>query len=241
MSSGPVTSRQVADRTGVATTPVVARLVGGAIADGARTRPLVAAPRPLLGGPAPGPVVSRLLDETGTRGAAPRRTRGTIGGHRAPGGAGPAGALLPGSASAAVSPPQKALAPRVAPTLAPPAPAPLAPSALAPAASSAVLPTVASAIHPTAAAPSAPLPPVAHPASLPAAASSTAARTSSTTAADPSDPHARASSPGRFPVTEAELDDLARRLTDPLLRRLRQEVLVDRERLGLRVDRGWQG
>jgi len=41
-------------------------------------------------------------------------------------------------------------------------------------------------------------------------------------------------------MSDRELEELARRLTRPLLRRLRQEVLLDRERAGLRTDRGWE-
>jgi hypothetical protein len=41
-------------------------------------------------------------------------------------------------------------------------------------------------------------------------------------------------------LSDRELEELARRLTRPLLRRLRQEVLLDRERVGLRTDRGWE-
>lgn len=86
--------------------------------------------------------------------------------------------------------------------------------------------------------------PTAVPAAAPTSVSASAPPTAVSTAPVP--PTAgnagRSSSPaGRFAMTEAELDDLARRLTDPLLRRLRHEVLVDRERLGLRIDRGWQG
>jgi len=37
-------------------------------------------------------------------------------------------------------------------------------------------------------------------------------------------------------LTAAQVDDLARRLTPPLLRRLRAQLLLDRERLGVRTD-----
>ena len=37
-------------------------------------------------------------------------------------------------------------------------------------------------------------------------------------------------------ATAADLDELARRLTEPLLRRVRGQLLVDRERRGTRVD-----
>jgi hypothetical protein len=39
---------------------------------------------------------------------------------------------------------------------------------------------------------------------------------------------------------DVELDALARRLEEPLLRRVRDELLLDRERLGFRADRGWE-
>ncbi|NKY41603.1 hypothetical protein HGA02_19400, partial [Cellulomonas septica] len=38
-------------------------------------------------------------------------------------------------------------------------------------------------------------------------------------------------------ATPADLDELARRLMTPLMRRVRGQLLVDRERRGTRIDR----
>ena len=108
-----------------------------------------------------------------------------------------------------------------------PTPATASPLALAPA----PVPTTAPAPVPT----TAPAPQTAAPEAPPSALTIpvTQAPTTATATAQPpksGDPFAA--------LTPVQLEDLARRLTDPLLRRLRAETLRDRDRLGLRTDLG---